>query len=336
MRLTICLLMIVLFLSCNNEPSRPDVSNISVNLVTRRFEKELFLIDSTQRTPALDKLIGSYPSFGEHFLSSILNADPRWSADSVSQYVYGFVSSYRNLYDSAEKIFNDFSPYEKEIKQGIRYVKHYYPAYKAPREIITYIGPLDGYGDILTEDALVVGLHQHLGSNFSQYKTTWVQETYPQYITNRFTPEYISVNCMKNIVLDMYPEKSEDKSLVYQMVEKGKRLYMLSRLLPETDEYKLIGYTQKQLKDCYEHETQIWDLFVQNNFLQTIDNNVIKNYIGEGPKTQELGESSPGNIGSFAGWQIVKQYMKKLPKTKLPDLMKTDAEIIFQEARYKP
>ena len=245
--------MIVMFLSCNNEPSRPDVSNIPVNLVTRRFEKELFKIDFNQLDPSLDKLIAAYPSFGENFLSSILNADPRWSADSVNQYVKGFVNSYRSLYDTTEKVFSDFSPYEKQIKEGLRYVKYYYPAYKTPGQIITYIGPIDGYGDILTEDALVVGLHQHLGSHFSQYQTTWVQETYPQYITNRFTPDYIAVNCMKNIVLDMYPEKAEDKSLVYQMVEKGKRLYMLSRLLPDADEYKLIGYTQKQLKDCYEH-----------------------------------------------------------------------------------
>jgi uncharacterized protein YjaZ len=113
-------------------------------------------------------------------------------------------------------------------------------------------------------------------------------------------------------------------------------LYLLSKLLPYSEEYKLIGYTEKQLKDCYEHEAAIWDLFVQNNFLQTIDNNLIKNYVGEGPKTQELGEASPGNIGSFAGWQIVKKYMEKNPKVKLQQMMTTDAETIFRESKYKP
>ena len=111
---------------------------------------------------------------------------------------------------------------------------------------------------------------------------------------------------------------------------------MLAKLLPYTEEYKLIGYRKEQLDDAYAHERIIWDLFVQNNFLQTIDNNIIKNYIGEGPKTQELGEASPGNIGSFAGWQITKKYMMKNPKLSLLQLMATDAETIFQEARYKP
>ena len=152
----------------------------------------------------------------------------------------------------------------------------------------------------------------------------------------RFEPDYIAINCMKNIVLDMYPEKNEDQSLVIQMVEKGKRLYVLSKLVPAANEFMLIGYTEKQLKDCYKSEPQIWDLFVQNNFIQTIDNNVIKNYVGEGPKTQELGDESPGNIGSFVGWQIVKKYVDKNTETTLDQLMKMNAETIFQEARYKP
>jgi uncharacterized protein YjaZ len=70
--------------------------------------------------------------------------------------------------------------------------------------------------------------------------------------------------------------------------------------------------------------------------LQTIDNNVIKNYIGDSPKTQELGEAAPGNIGAFAGWQIVKKYMQKNPKLTLKQLMAVDAETLFSEAKYKP
>jgi hypothetical protein len=240
------------------------------------------------------------------------------------------------MYDTAQIVFKDFSPYEKEIKKGLQFVKHYFPAYKDRKRIITYIGPLDGYGDILTDDDILVGLQHHLGKNFSLYKSTLVQETYPEYISNRFEPDYIAVNCMKNIVNDLYPEKMDDKPLVLQMVEKGKRLYILSKLLPKTEEYKLIGYTEEQLKAVYEHESAVWDLFVQNNFLQTIDNNIIKNYIGEGPKTQELGEASPGNIGSFAGWQIVKKFMQKNPEYSLQKLMGTDAELIFQQAKYKP
>ena len=332
----VILLMSGLFFSCNNGEKIPDVSGTKIELTTQRFEKDLLDLDTMNFVSQLDILQSRYPSFGENFISTILNCDPRWPADSTADYVHGFITAYKQVFDTAQIVFKDFTTYENEIKKGLQFLKYYFPDYKAPQKIITYVGPLDGYGDILSDDAIIVGLHHHLGKNFSLYKSAMVQEIYPEYISHRFEPDYIALNAMKNIVQDMYPEKMEDKPLVQQMVEKGKRLFVLSKLLPHTEEYKLIGYTKEQLKAVYEHEPAVWDLFVQNNFLQTIDNNIIKNYIGESPKTQELGEASPGNTGSFAGWQIVKKFMRKNPETNLQQLMAADAEAIFQQAKYKP
>lgn len=336
MRLIFCLILIGLLFSCNNKNDIPDVSAVKVPLTTQRFEQSFFAVDTNNIVQHLDKIIAAYPSFGENFMGTILGVDPKWSADTVALYVKEFINYNRDVYDTSQKYFKDFTAYEKQIKNGLQFVKYYYPAYKIPNKVITYIGPTDGYGDILDEDVFYVGLHVHLGKDFPLYKTAMVQETYPAYVTERFTPEYIAVNCMKNIVGDMYPEKTEDKRLLVQMVEKGKRLYMLQKFLPETEEYKLIGYTAAQMKDSYDNEAAIWNLFVQNNFLQTADNNLIKNYVTEGPRTQELGEKAPGNIGSFAGWQIVKKYADKYPEIKLDSLMKMDGEKIYGEARYKP
>ncbi|MEO8769288.1 MAG: hypothetical protein ABI402_04370 [Ferruginibacter sp.] len=336
MRRIISLLLLVLFFSCNDHSKAPDVSGIKINLSTRRFEKELFTLDTSKIDTKLEQLIAKYPSFGENFIGTILTTDPRWPRDSVNAYVRSFISTYMPVYDTAEKVFADFTPYENEIKNSLQYLQYYFPKYKAPHNIITYIGPMDGYGDAISDDAFIIGLHVHLGKKYSAYQTTWVQETYPGYVTSRFEPSYIVINCMKNVLSDLYPEKKDDRTLIVQMVEKGKRLFLLSKLLPNKEEYKLIGYTETQLKDCYKGESRIWELFTQNNYLQSIDNDVIKNYVDEGPKTQELGEDAPGNIGSFAGWQIVKKFMDKNPKSTLPELMNKDAEIIFQEAKYKP
>jgi len=337
MRLLFGLVIIsVVFFSCNNGDKIPDVSMIKVPLTTQRFEKDLFILDTNHFTANLYQLIAKDPGFGENYLTTILGTDPKWSNDSIASYVKGFVTSYRTLYDTSQQLFKDFTPYENEIKQGLQFVKHYFPAYKIPSKIITYIGPVDGYGDIVSDDALIVGLHLHLGKNYSLYKSELVQQTYPEYMSRRFEPNTIATNALKNIVDDIYPEKLEDKTLVQQMIEKGKRLYVLSKVLPHTEESQLIGYTAVQLKDCYANEQKIWDMFVQNNLLQTIDDNIIKNYIGEAPKTQELGDESPGNIGAFAGWQIVKKYMSKNDGVNLQKLMTTDNDTILQEAKYKP
>lgn len=336
MRLTICLITALLLAGCEAGEKTPDISGIKVDMKTTRFEKELFSIDTAEFGRGIDSLLEKYPSFGNDFLGLILGASPEWPADSVRNYALGFEKAYRKIYDTSQIVFRDFAPYEKEIITASRYFKYHFPDYKLPARIITYIGPMDGYGDILSEDAFLVGLHHHLGKDYSLYYSEWLIQTYPKYVSDRFVPENISVNCMYNLLADLYPEQLAEKTLVAQMVEKGKRLYALEKLLPQKEKHLLIGYSAAQLKDCHEHERAVWDLFIRNNYLQTTDVNVIRNYIGESPKTQELGESAPGNIGSFAGWQIVKAYMKKNQAKGLRELMEKDPEKIFLEARYKP
>ena len=324
----------ILVAGCHNS-AQPDVSGIKVELTTKRFENDFFKLDTNKLLPGLAELGNKYPAFTSQFLNTILNVDPRWSKDTLTSYINKFIAAYRVVYDTASIVFPDFASFEKELKKAFQYVKYYFPKYPVPHTIITYIGPLDGLGDGLAEDEYYVGLHVHLGQNFSLYRSDNVSETYPAYISRRFTPEYISINCMQNVIDDMYPEKVEDKSLVIQMVEKGKRLFLMSKFLPKNEECQLIGYTKIQLKDCYENEKTIWDLFIQNNLLQSNDNDVVSHYIGESPSTKELGTSAPGNIGAFTGWQIVKKYMNENSKP-LKELMEEDPEIIFQKAKYKP
>ncbi len=336
MRLLVCLLLIITFLSCSDDKNIPDVSDIKVPLTTLRFEKDFFALDSNKVTPGLDKLVEKYPNFGSIFLVKVLGVDTRWSTDTIKNYINGFKAYNRTVYDTAQYYYNDFTKYENQIKKGLQFVKYYYPTYPLPTKIITFIGPADGVGDFIGTDFLSVGLHAHLGSGFELYNTEMVQQTYPAYITANFTADFITINCLKNVVSDMYPDNNEDKRLLIQMIEKGKKLYLLSKFLPTQPEHQLIGYTAEQLKDCYSHEKVIWDMFVQNNFLQIADNNLIKNYVTDGPKTQELGEKAPGNIGSFAGWQIVKKYASKYPNVQVDSLMHTDDELIYQQAKYKP
>jgi len=329
------LIIVCLMESCGGKKT-PDVSGITVELSTHRYEKKLFDSTAPSLIAYLQELQGTDPAFTDIFLSNILNADPRWPADSTAMYVNSFVDSYRPVYRDVEKNYADFKPFEIALEDACRFVKYYFPAYRLPNKIITYIGPADGYGDAVTKDAFLVGLHYHLGKDNPLYQSAIVTQIYPDYLTRSFEPGYIVINAMKNIVNDLYPEKSTDQPLINSMVEKGKRLYLLQSFLPNTPEHLLIGYTELQLKNCYKQESVVWELFVKNNLLQNSDRNTIKNYLEDGPKTQELGEGAPGNIGSFAGWQVVKKFMEKKPATTLPQLMEMDSEMLFREAKYKP
>ena len=111
---------------------------------------------------------------------------------------------------------------------------------------------------------------------------------------------------------------------------------MLDKILPYTEDTLKTGYTAAQLKGCYENEGMIWNFFLTNSLLFNIEPANIKSYLEEAPNTPELGERSPGAIGVFVGWQIVKKYMAKHSELSLNELLHTDAKKIFEESKYKP
>ena len=44
---------------------------------------------------------------------------------------------------------------------------------------------------------------------------------------------------MRNIVDDLFPDKSNGKALIEQMVDKGRRMFLLTKFLPYTPEFEL-------------------------------------------------------------------------------------------------
>lgn len=321
----------LLLLGCRSNHT-PDVSSIQIELHTERFEKDFFAIDTLQLDAALSKLNKQHPGFTQDFLFNILGT----SVDSTQKDIPGFLRSYRTLYDNSITTFADFGKPETEIRKAMQFIHYYFPTYKLPTRLITFVGPINSYGNIITTNALAVGLQLYMGKNYPLYLSEMGQQMYPLFISRRFSKEYIPVNCVRNMLDDMYPNNNLGRPLLEQMVESGKRLYVLGLLMPEAPDSIRTGYTQQQLDECYASEKNIWSFFIQNEMLYKSDPNLTRDYMNDAPNTPALGEASPGNIGQFVGWQIVKKWMDRNPKTTPAALMQKNARALFDEAKYKP
>jgi len=344
-RSMISIVMMPLFFWACTQQKGPNVSHISVELETLRFEQDFFSTDTNNLSHSLDNLYHKYPGFFSDFSTHILGLPPvNDSGEEAMNMIRQFLRDYRPVYDSANKAFPDLNAQEKQIREGLRHVKYYFPDYPLPTRLITFVGPMDAFfetstgkqGDVITADGLAVGLQLHLGSNFSMYHSEMGLALYPVYISRKFAPEYIPVNCMKNIMDDIFPDAGADRPLVEQMVEKGKRIFLLDKLLPSVDDTLKIGYTGPQLQGCYQNEGLIWNFFVKNGLVFNNDPSLIKNYIGESPNTPEFGDGAPGNIGLFVGWQIVKKYQEAYPDISLVELMQADPKELFEKSGYRP
>ena len=328
----------IVFTSCKPKKNIPDVSNIQVHLTVKRFETDLFKVDTNNITAGLDSLSSKYPLFTKDYLYGI-QAFPQ-NADSITKYMKAFLTDglYQNIKVTAASTYTTetVNSIKDELELSLKYVKYYFPAYRLPNSIITFIGPIEGTANALTYDGIAVGLQGYLGRNYPAYQNQYISQVYPAYKTRRFEKEYIVVNSVRNIIEDIYPPRNSGKNLIEQMIDLGKRMYLTDILLPAIDDTLKIGYTENQLKDCYSNEKNIWSFFAENNLLFQKEPNLIAPYLNDGPNTPELGNSAPGFIGQFIGWQIVKQWCNKYPKTTIADLLSTNEMQIFNEAKYKP
>lgn len=336
-------IFILLLAACNSRG--PDVSGIRVKLTVDRFDQDFFALDTISISQGLDRLNQKYPAFLPDYLYNILGLPPHSDTSQADlDLLRQFIRDYRPVKDSADLVFGNLDRTIGEIHDGLQHVRYYFPNYHIPDRVITFIGPMDaffnaalgGYGDVLTQEGLGVGLQLHLGKDFSMYHSEMGQSLYPDYISRKFTPAYIPVNCIKNIIDDIYPNHTRGKSLLDIMVEKGKRMYVLDHLMPDVPDTIKTGYTGSQLNGCYENEGRIWNYFLANNLLNTTEPDLMKGYVSDAPSTPEFGQDSPGFIGLFCGWQIVKKYMDKNPSVKLPDLLKTDPRKIYEVSKYRP
>ncbi len=346
MKNLVCFILIASFIACNNETNAPDVSAIQVNLKVERFEQDFFAIDSNNTKAGLAQVQQKYPQFLPLFVNHVLGLGPLTDSNELIQEgSKRFLHLNQPVYQASQKLYKNFSSTKEALTKGFQYVKYYFPSYQLP-SIITTVGPMDALAPMsnnepspnyLGENFLAIGLQFYLGKDFAIYNDPgYISSIAPQYRSRRFSKEFIAADVFKLVIDDLYPDSSNRYPLIERFVEKGKRLYLLQQFLPATNDTLLIGYTAKQLDWCKENERSIYNYFIQQNLLFEVDPALTQNFTTDGPSTQGMPEDSPGNIGAYLGWEIVKAYMKKNPAVMPDRLMLLSNKKIFDESAYKP
>jgi len=115
-------------------------------------------------------------------------------------------------------------------------------------------------------------------------------------------------------------------------------LYLKDVLLPDYTDADKMGYKEDQITWCQENEGYIWRYFIENKMLYDTDQKLIPRFINPAPFSKfylEIDNDSPGRVGAWIGWQIVRSYMEN-NEVSVSQLLKTDAKELFEKSRYKP
>jgi hypothetical protein len=337
MKKTIFVLLLTGFLfSCNNKKGIPDVSGIKVEIPIERFDKDFFSIDTNNIPAGLQKVWLAHPDFYTDFMQQVLEISGADSSSNTILAVREFLRGYSLVNAAIQDKYKNTDWLKKELEKDFQFVKYYFPKYKTGKAVL-FTGPFYAPGVATTNFGLAIGLQQYAGKDFEPYQSPELLQLFPSYISHRFSKEYITANCMKAVVQDLFPDKSKSLPMIEQMIEKGKQWYLLDKFLPTTADSVKTGYTQQQLSWCNENEGLIWSYLVKNEDLNSLNPEVVQTYIGEAPFTQGFSqELSPGNIGQWIGWQIVKKFVSKNSSLKPEEVMNTPAREILDKAKYKP
>ncbi|WP_298304688.1 gliding motility lipoprotein GldB [Flavobacterium sp.] len=307
----------VLFFSCDKKSKiERAVEEIPVEMKVVRFEQAFF----DAKPENLADVKAEYPEFFPEGTPDAVWIDkmqhPQW----------------RELYQEVEKKYKNFSLQQSEIEDLFKHIKYYFPTIKTPT-IYTVISEMDNNSKaIYANDKLVIALELYLGKDHKFYSE------FPAYLRQNFEQRQMLPDIVSSFAFGVLPNP-KDKDLLSMMISSGKELYLKDILLPEYSDAERIGYSEDQIKWSKENESYIWEYFVNDKLLYSTDSKLANRFINVAPFSKfylEIDNESPGRIGQWVGWQIVRSFMENNPKVTIQDLIKMNEKDIFELSKYKP
>ena len=309
--------IVAFFIACGKKNGQEeDIAKIGTEIKIERFDKYFSQSADTE----LEKLQGDYP-----FLFSEKYPDSFWIAkkhDTLQMLLFAEV----------DKAFSNFEEGKGEIESLFNHLKYYFPEFKEPRVITTTSDVDYRHKVIVTDTIVIIALDTYLGKDHEFYQGI------QKYIREDFNKEQIVVD-MASEYAKKYIYQQSQKTLLDEMIYYGKQLYFKDVMIPFKSEAERIAYTPEQLDWAMANESYIWQYFVERELLFSTDSKLPGRFINPAPFTkfylEEIDSQSPGRIGQYIGWQIVRAYMEQ-NKVPLKDMLMASSEEIFNNSKFKP
>jgi len=315
--------------SCNSDKERKldfDVSDIKLaDFSITRYERDLFNLQTDHIKEGLQAIQQKYWIFLAADLEDTTNLNQ----------IEDFITDPEliNAFQETEKKFPDLNSLTNELENAFKYYTHYFPENFIP-QVFTYVsGYQYEYPVQIADSAIIIGLDVYLGNDFKSYSQIGI----PQYKIERMQPNYISIDCMKELALQLLPPSSKTITFLDEIINLGKVMYFLDATLPNKEDHLKIGYSPEQLKWCSENESNLWTFIIDNQVLFSSDGQIIRKFTNDGPFTAAFSKDAPARLGVWFGRQIVRSYMNHHPDITLAELFRnTDINLIFSQSKYKP
>ncbi|MGB1268250.1 MAG: gliding motility lipoprotein GldB [Flavobacteriaceae bacterium] len=305
-------------IACSEEYKTPEeITEIDINVDVKRFDKDFYNADIN----SFDTLKEKYPYF---IPRKGVDVDSLWTAKKID-------TLEQELLEESVRIFPEFQEQTADLKLLFQHIKYNFPEFEVP-EVVTSTSMVS-YRDkvLLQNNILLIAIDTYLGADHKFYAGI------PTYISANLKEEQL-VSDVADVYARQYIQAGNQRSLLNQMVYFGKILYLKDLFMPFKSEASRIGYSQIELEWSKANESEIWSYFVEKDLLFSTDPALSGRFIAPAPFSKfylELDNESPGMLGRYIGWQIVKSFMKK-NDVSLRELTTLGGKELFEKSKYKP
>lgn len=310
----------------NKTTLTPIKETLTVNIA--RYEKDLFSLDTDQLANEIAKLYGKYP---EELIQNGIWENPVM-IEQLKLYLTDPII--REIYNETMIQYSDLTDLVEELKTALAHYVYYYPDAPTPN-FYTLVPGIDFTTSPVfeVENNVFINLDMYLGVDYVHY----VKYGIPLYIRERMEKKYILPDCFEEAIVYRHLPKKRPETLLDHIILEGKKLYFTQQMLPETPESKIIGYSDQKYAWAEKYQYDVWNHIIASDHLFSKSEQDISPYINESPFTKPFSNESPGRLGRFIGWEIVKAYMNKNRDISLDELMQnTDSKAILNQSGYKP
>lgn len=313
----IVFLVLTVLYACNeNDKIEEEISTINVDLNVARFDKQ-FADAKAEDLPGLKQ---DYP-----YLFPQQYADSVWVAklnDTIQ----------KELFEEVQKIFPDFSEEEAGLTALFQHIKFYFPNVPVPSVLTLTSDVQYDTRVVLTDTLLLLGLDNYLGAEHRFY------EGIPKYVAAQLDKKYL-ISDVASAFTNKVVQRQKDRSFLTQMIFYGKQLYLKDKLMPGASDANKIGYDQDQFDWAVANEEPMWRNFIEQEHLYSTDRQLASRFLDPAPFSkfglELIDNESPGRVGRYIGWQIVRAFMDKNDVTVL-ELLGIPADEIFKKSNFKP
>lgn len=301
-----------------------------IDLEIHRYDRLVDEFVSLNSYTALERMHAEYPEETMLLIEDVLNLgniqEPRIENKLRTYCMNPAVQTLlRDVHDS----FPNLDALTERMNEAFTELRKADPNFKVPK-VYAQISALN-QSIVVGDSVLGISLDKYLGADYPLYK-----RYYYDFQRRSLSPERILPDALSFYLMSEYaPSGEEGETALVRIMFIAKIHWIVAQITGESSMMKEVGFDEKRVKWCTEHENEIRSWLVDSRVLESRELNTMYVLLHARENTPALGEDSADQIGVWVGVRALELFLQKNPDLTIADLLfRHDYAEMFRQSGY--